>query len=151
MDMVQNNLASVVLPTKTEIKRRQFTLTGQLIRYTHLVLYREPPLPPEQPDFFGAYILQVGNIPQGGWFWRDGITQLLQIGRQYTTATILYLWHQSGCVHVLMLLAANPDSAISMTQKEPRFLGKGHVFPLLNCLVLVIVCQLEPLLLVFSW
>ena len=30
-----------------------------------------------------------------------------------------------------MLLTSNPDSAISMTQQEPRFVGPGKVLPLL--------------------
>jgi hypothetical protein len=61
----------------------------------------------------------------------------------YTTATSLY---QAGWVHGRVLLTPNPDSAISMTQQEPGFVGPGNVFPLLNCPVLVIACPLEPLL-----
>lgn len=38
------------------------SLTGQFIRYTSSTS-SEPPLPPEQPELFGAWILQcVGNI-----------------------------------------------------------------------------------------
>lgn len=57
--------------------------------------------------------------------------------------------YQAGWVHGLVMLKANPDSAISMTQQKPGFIKPGDIFPLLNCSVLVTVCTLEPHL-VFS-
>jgi hypothetical protein len=68
-------------------------------------------LPPEQPEFFGALILQ-------GLAFKNcsiGIKghNVCQDNIIFTTVTSLY-----SRVHGLMLLMPNPDSAISMTRPE---------------------------------
>jgi hypothetical protein len=103
----------------------------QFIRYTHLAPCRTP--------------LCLQNSSSG----HGNVAQL--ISRDLMCATSLYHWHQAERGNGLMLLTPNPNSAISMTQQEPGFVGPGDVFPFLSCPVLVIARPLEPLLPVFSW
>jgi hypothetical protein len=128
------------------------TLSVYVRKYTHWPVYwvhpsstrSDPPLPPEEPDFFGAWKHCSIGI-KGPNVYQENIPHI--IPPQPPACTINTRQDEvmdSCCVH------QNPNSAISMTQQEPGFVGAGNIFPLFNCPVLVITCTLEPLLLVFS-
>lgn len=69
--------------TSTHKETLEYTVTGQFIIY-HLVPGRTPPLDPEWPELFGVFYMVSEEFHRDVCpCRRDGITQLLRIGRRY--------------------------------------------------------------------
>ena len=111
-------------------------LSGQFIRYIHLVLGRTPLCHRDSLNSSGH-----GNVAR-------------LVSRDLTLAMKTFhipLHHLHQTVYLTLVRmgqwihAAYAKSLLchlSMTQQEPGFVGPGDVFPLLNCPVLVITCPL---------